>query len=260
MQHATSKDGTTIAFDQIGTGSPIILVGGGPTDRSANASLAALLAPHVSVINYDRRGRGASGDTAPYAVEREVEDLDALITVAGGSACVYGSSSGAVFALEAAARGLGPKITKLALWEPPYIVDDSRPRIPQDYKAQLSTLIASGRRGDAIAYFMTTIVGLPAEFVALMRHAPFWTAMENLAHTIVYEADIMGDYALPTERLGSVTVPTLVIDGGETPWMSAGAQAVAAALPDARRRTLTGQPHNVAPEAIAPVLREFFVG
>jgi pimeloyl-ACP methyl ester carboxylesterase len=257
MNSVTSSDGTAIAFDRAGEGPPIILVGGGPNDRSANAPLAALLAPQFTVFNYDRRGRGDSGDTAPYTVEREVEDLDALIKEAGGSAFVYGTSSGAVFALEAAARGLA--ITRLALWEPPFIVDDSRPPVPADYKAQLSEMISSGRRGDAIEYFMTTIVGLPAEFVAPMRHAPFWGTMETLAHTIVYEADVMGDYSLPAERVASVKVPTLVMDGGTTPWLSHGAQAVADVLPDAKRRTLEGQPHNVAPEAIAPALREFLV-
>lgn len=253
-----SSDGTVIAFDRLGAGPAVILVGGGPTDRSANAPLAALLAPHFTAINYDRRGRGDSGDTPPYAVEREVEDLQALIDDAGGSASVYGTSSGAVFALEAAARGL--PITRLALWEPPFIVDDSRPPVPEDYKARLSEMVSAGRRGDAIEYFMTTIAGVPAEFVAPMRQAPFWASMEAVAHTIVYEADVMGDYSLPTKRVASVTVPTLVIDGGTAPWLSNTAEAVADALPDAQRRTLNGQPHNVAPEAIAPALEAFFAG
>jgi pimeloyl-ACP methyl ester carboxylesterase len=258
MNTVTSKDGTTIAFDRLGEGQPVILVGGGPNDRSANAPLAALLAPRFTVINYDRRGRGDSGDTAPYAVEREVEDLDALIGEAGGSAFVYGTSSGAAFALEATARGLA--ITKLALWEPPFIVDDSRPPVPPDYKAQLSEMISAGRRGDAIEYFMTTIVGMPTEFVAPMRQAPFWGSMEAMAHTIVYEADVMGDYSLPTGRAAAVKVPTLVLDGGQSPWLSHGADAVADALPDAQRRTLQGQPHNVAADAVAPALTEFLAG
>lgn len=256
MNTVTSKDGTAIAFDRLGDGPPVILVSGGPNDRSANAPLAALLAPHLTVINYDRRGRGGSGDTAPYAVDREVEDLDALIGEAGGSAGLYGTSSGAAFALEAAARGLA--ITSLALWEPPFIVDDSRPPVPRDYKAQLSEMISAGRRGDAIEYFMTTMVGMPAELVAPMRQAPFWQSMEDLAHTILYEADVMGDYSLPAKRVASVTVPTLVLDGGQSPWLAHGADAVADALPDARRRTVQGQPHNVAADAVAPALTEFF--
>ena len=256
MSTVTSHDGTTIAFDRLGDGPPVVLVSGGPNDRSANAPLAELLAPHFMVVNYDRRGRGGSGDTPPYAVDREVEDLQALIDHAGGSAFVYGTSSGAAFALIAAARGL--PVTGLALWEPPFIVDDSRPRVPSDYKAQLQEMISAGRRGDAIEYFLTTMVGLPAEFVAPMRQAPSWGSMEGMAHAIVYEADVMGDYSLPAGRLASVTVPTLVLDGGQAAWISHAADAVAAALPDARRRTLEGQPHNVAADAVAPALVEFF--
>jgi pimeloyl-ACP methyl ester carboxylesterase len=256
MSTVTSHDGTTIAFDRLGDGPPVVLVSGGPNDRSANAPLAELLAPHFTVVNYDRRGRGGSGDTPPYAVDREVEDLQALIDHAGGSAFVFGTSSGAAFALIAAARGL--PVTGLALWEPPFIVDDSRPRVPSDYKAQLQEMISAGRRGDAIEYFLTTMVGLPAEFVAPMRQAPSWGWMEGMAHAIVYEADVMGDYSLPAGRLASVTVPTLVLDGGQAAWISHAADAVAAALPDARRRTLEGQAHNVAADAVAPALVEFF--
>ena len=260
MNNVTSKDGTTITFDRLGQGPTVILVCGGSVDRMSNAPLAARLAEHFTVFNYDRRGRGDSGDTAPYAVEREVEDIDALVDEAGGSAFVYGTSVCAVLALYAAAAGLAPKIKKLALWEPPYIVDDSRPPAPQDYKAQLSELLAAGRRGDMVELFMTKAVGMPAEFVAPMRQAPWWPAQEALAHTLIYEATLMGDFSLPKERVASVTVPTLVIDGGQTPWLSHAAQAVADALPNAQRRTLQGQPHNVAPEAMALVLVEFFAG
>ena len=252
-----SKDGTPIAFDRVGDGLPVILVCGGSTDRMANAPLAALLAPHFTAFNYDRRGRGDSGDTPPYAVEREVEDLDALIAEAGGSAFVWGTSSGAALALEAAARGLA--IMKLALWEPPFIVDDSRPRPPVDTARTYTELVSAGRRGDAVEFFMTKVVGLPAEFVAQARNAPFWQAQEALAHTLAYDATIMGDYSLPTERASSVTTPTLVIDGGASPvWTRKTAQVLTDILPNARHRTLAGQEHNVAPEALAPVLVEFF--
>jgi pimeloyl-ACP methyl ester carboxylesterase len=263
MRKVHSKDGTTIAFDQSGKGSPIILVGGAFQHRSIDprtAQLATLLAPHFTVFHYDRRGRGDSSDMAPYAVEREVEDLGALIAEAGGSAFVYGMSSGAALALEAAARGLA--ITKLALYEPPFIVDDSRPRLPEDFATQLTELVSSGRRGDAVELFMTKAAEVPVEVVAQMRNAPFWPAVEAVAHTLIYDTTIMGDNnALPTERVASVTVPTLVIDGGASPkWMRNAAQAVADALPNAQRRTLAGQTHDVAPEALAPVLEEFFAG
>src|SRR5215216_1992011 len=198
MNKITSNDGTTIAFDRLGEGPPVILVCGQSTDRSSNAGVAALLAPDFTVFNYDRRGRGDSGDTAPYAVEREVEDIDALIKEAGGSAFVYGMSSGAALALEAAASGLA--ITKLALWEPPFILDDSRPRPPADTARIYTELVSRGRRGEAVEFFMRQVVGLPAEFVAQARKAPWWPAQEALAHTLAYDATIMGDYSLPSER------------------------------------------------------------
>ena len=258
MEKVTSKDGTIIVFERSGKGPVVLLVGGILGDRSQQAPLAALLADHFTVFNYDRRGHGESGDTPPYAVEREIEDLEAMIKEAGGSAFVYGTSGCAVLVLEAAAHGLAPKMKKLAMWEPPYIVDDSRPPAPRDYKEQLTELLAAGRRGDMVELFFTKAVGLPIEFVAQMRQAPFWSAQEALAHTLVYNAMIMGDFSLPTQRIATVNLPILVIDGGETAWLTNAAQAVAEVLPNAQRHTLKGQPHNVAPEAIAPVLIEFF--
>jgi len=263
MATVNSSDGTTIAFERSGEGPPLILVDGALSYREGGGSsrpLAARLAQRFTVYSYDRRGRGESGDTAPYAVEREVEDIQALIRECGGSAYVYGISSGAALALEAAACGTG--VTKLALYEPPFIVDDSRPSLPQDFATQLTELLSSGRRGDAVELFMTKAAEVPVEVVAQMRHAPFWPAVEAVAHTLIYDTTIMGDNnALPTERVASVTVPTLVIDGGASPmWMRNAAQAVADALPNAQRRTLAGQTHDVAPEALAPVLEEFFAG
>jgi pimeloyl-ACP methyl ester carboxylesterase len=258
MSTVTSADGTTIAYEQSGSGPAVVLVGGILGDRSQQAPVAALLADRFTVYNYDRRGHGESGNSEPYAVEREIEDLDAVVEAAGGPALVYGTSGCGVLALYAAAAGLAPKIRKLAIWEPPYVVDDSRPPVPPDYGERLATLLAEGRRGDMVELFMTGAVGLPHEFVAQMRQAPWWPAQEALADTLVNEATLMGDFSLPRARLAGVAVPTLVIDGGTTPWLSHAAQAVAGALPDARRRTLPGQPHNVAPEAIAPALAEFF--
>lgn len=211
-----SKDGTAIAFDQSGQGPVVVLVGGALGDRSASEPLAALLAPHFTVLNYDRRGRGESSDTLPYAVEREIEDLDALMKEGGGSAFVLGGSSGAVLALEAAAHGLA--ITKLALYEPPFIVDESRPPLPEDYVTQLNEMVASGRRGYAVAFFMTRAVGMPAEAIVPMRQTPFWPTLEAAAHTLVYDGTITGDmmsgHPLPKGKWDSVTVPTLVMDGG----------------------------------------------
>src|SRR5437588_5960385 len=192
MRTVLSKDGTAIAFDQSGQGPALILVAGATATRVAEAELSAHLAPHFTVLAYDRRGRGASSDTAPYAVEREVEDIEALINEAGGSAFVFGHSSGAVLALEAA-RLFPTKITKLAVYEPPFIIDDSRPPVPQDYVPHLNELITAGRRDEAVEYFMTDAMLVPAEMVAQMRQSPMWAQIEAVAHTIPYDGTIMGD-------------------------------------------------------------------
>lgn len=257
MNHVTSKDGTTIGFDRLGDGPPVILVCGGSVDRMSNAGVAAILSSSFTIYNYDRRGRGISGDTLPYAVEREVEDIDAVVVAAGGSACLYGTSSGAGLALIAAGR-LGGKITKLALWEPPYIIDEAA-RPPADQVAQYEAMLAEGRRGDAAEYFMAKVVRMPAEFVAMAKSQPWWAAQKALAHTLSYDATVMGDYSLPIERAASVTAPTLVIAGAASfPFMLETAHALGAAFPNGQVRVLEGQEHNVAPEAIGPVLREFF--
>lgn len=260
MDIVRSSDGTRIAFDRIGEGPPVIIVGGAFNDRSSPAPLAELLAPSFTVFRYDRRGRGDSGDTAPYAVEREREDIEALIGEAGGAASLFGHSSGAVLALEAAARGVA--VTKLVLYEAPFIVDDSRPPLPEDAVSQLRGLVATGRRGDAVEYFMTAAIGIPAEAVAGMRSEPMWTQMEALAHTLAYDVTVMADNVagrpLPAERWASVKVPTLVMDGAESPaWQRHSAQQLAQVLPEAERRSLEGQDHGAAPEVLAPVLEEF---
>ncbi len=257
MGTAISADGTKIAFDQTGDGPPVILVVGAFNDRSTGAPLAKALESKFTVLNYDRRGRGASGDTQPYSVEREIEDLDALIREAGGAARVFGYSSGAVLALEAAARG--HNITKLALYEAPIMVDDGAPRPPKDLAVQLAKLVASGRRSDAVELFQTRLVGIPDEVVVQMRNAPFRPALEATAHTLVYEATIVGDLTLPRARMRSVTAPTLAVYGGESPaFMSSGAKAVAEAVRDGHVRCLDGQTHDIVPSALAPVLLEFF--
>jgi pimeloyl-ACP methyl ester carboxylesterase len=258
MQHVTSKDGTIIAYERLGQGPALIIVGGVLGDHHQQAGLARLLASTFTVYNIDRRGHGESGFSEPHTVEREFEDLDAIINVAGGSAFVYGTSGLGVLAMYAAAWGLAPRIKKLAIWEPPYILEGSGRLSPRDYKERLTSLLAQGRRGDMIELFMTEAVGMPVEFVAPMRTQPWWPAQEALAHTLLQNADIMGDFSLPQSRLASVSIPILVIDGGTTPWMSYSADAVARALPHAQRYTIAGQPHNIADEAMAPVLKEYF--
>jgi pimeloyl-ACP methyl ester carboxylesterase len=257
MRTAISADGTKITFDQAGDGPPVILVVGAFNDRSTGAPLATALESRFTVLNYDRRGRGASGDTQPYAVEREVEDLEALIRKAGGAARVFGYSSGGTLALEAAARGLN--ITKLAIYEAPFIVGDDVPRPSRDLAAQLAKLVALGCRGEAVELFQTRLVGIPEQVVVQLRHAPFRPALEAMAHTLVYDASIVGDLTLPTAQLGSVRTPTLVVYGGASPaFMESGAKALAKALPNGQVRALDGQTHDIVPAALAPVLLEFF--
>jgi len=257
LQYVTSKDGTTIAYDRLGDGPPVVLVSGGSVDRSSNAGLAEQLSSAFTVFNYDRRGRGPSGDTQPYAVEREIEDIDAVIGAAGGSAGLYGTSSGAALALLAAAAG--SRVTKLALWEPPYIVDDSRPRPPADTAQIYRDLVAQDRRGDAVEYFMAKVVGMPEEFVASARSQPWWQWTEGLAHTLAYDAEIMADYTLPVDKIKSMTTPTLVLVGAASfDFFGPTAKAIVDALPNAEVKTLEGQEHNVDPAVLAPVLAEFF--
>jgi pimeloyl-ACP methyl ester carboxylesterase len=261
MNTVVSADGTTIAFDRAGQGPPVILVAGATATRAdpGNSGLAERLAGRFTAYNYDRRGRGDSTDTQPYAVEREVEDIAALAAEAGGTACIYGISSGGVLAFEAARRL--PSLTKLAVYEPPFIVDDSRPPRARDYVQQLDKMTAEGRRGDAVVYFMTEAVGMPAEFAAGMREQPFFPALEAVAHTIAYDGRIMGNTMyggpLPAEWT-SYPGSTLVVDGGNTPWLHAGSVALGELLPNARHITLGGQDHNVDPDAIAPVLIDYF--
>ncbi|MGH2657581.1 MAG: alpha/beta fold hydrolase [Actinomycetota bacterium] len=255
MESVTSRDGTTIAFDRLGQGPPVILVSGGSVDRSSHVPLAQELARDFTVLNYDRRGRGPSGDAPPYAIEREIEDIGAVIDAAGGEASLYGSSSGAVLAMFAAEAGL--PLAKLAMWEPPF-VPEGMPRPPEDQVEQYETMVAEGRRGEAVEYFMSKVVGLPPEFVEGARQQPFWAATEALAHTLAYDARIMGDYRLPVDRAAGVKVPTLVIAGGaDMPWMRDTATTLAEALPHGEARLLDGQGHDVDPEVLAPALKGF---
>ena len=251
MRTVTSKDGTPIAFDRSGAGPAIILVVGAFNDRTTGVPLAQFLERQFTVFNYDRRGRGESGDTAPYAIEREIEDLDALISQAGGSARVFGYSSGATLALRAAAHGLA--ISQLALYDPPPTGAKAGELAPQ-----LTELIAAGRQGDAVELFQVEAVGIPAAVVAQMRNAPFRPALEKMAHTLVYESTILR--SLPEGLLASVRVPTLVIDGEESHvLLRQAAQSLADALPNGRYHALKGQGHDIVPAVVGPVLEEFFL-
>lgn len=260
VSHVTSKDGTTIGFDRLGHGPVVILISGGSVDRTSNASLAANLASDFTAINYDRRGRGDSGDTLPYAIEREVEDIDAVVTAAGGSAYLYGSSSGAALGLIAADALGKDRITRLAMWEPPYFVDPSKGP-PTDHIQQYDTMIAEGRPGDAAEYFMSKVVGMPADFVAFARTQPWWANQVKIAHTLAYDGRIMGDYSLPLDRARRVSVPTIVLAGGASfPFLPETAEALVPAFPNGTLQILEGQSHDVSPDALGPALKAFFAG
>ncbi|MEU7799209.1 alpha/beta hydrolase [Micromonospora arborensis] len=252
-----SNDGTTIAYERSGTGPAVIMVdaAGGFREMGPLRSLAAHLVDEFTVLTYDRRGRGLSTDTLPYAPQREVEDLEALIRAAGGSAALYGFSSGAVLALLAAAGGLS--VTRLAVLEPPYEQSEQSTDEP-DLAAEIVELVAAGRRGDAMLHFQRSI-GVPAEFIDGMRQGPGWPALEALAHTLVYDLTLLT--ALPVEALRTLTIPTLVLDSDQSDARLRGwAQGVAETLPAGRHRTLPGQWHGVPDKMLAPVLAEHFAG
>jgi pimeloyl-ACP methyl ester carboxylesterase len=254
-QSVRSADGTRIAFDRVGDGPPLILVeaAGHYRDFSSFSGLAPLLSREFTVYAYDRRGRGESTDTTPYAPDREVEDLEALIAEAGGSAHMYGYSSGALLAMRAAAHGL--PISRLAMVEPPLQDDGAEPPEP-DLTTELAELVSAGRNGDAVEHFHHSI-GVPPEFIASMRSTPEWARMESAAHTLVYDC-IISDTTTST-LLRSVAVPTLVLDSmGSTDDLTGWAATVAGQLPQGSHRSLAGQWHSVPDETLAPVLVEFF--
>ena len=266
VRTVTSKDGTSIAYEVQGSGPPVILVGGAFVDRSENASLAAELADGFTVFNHDRRGRGESGDTPPYAVEREFEDLEAVIAEAGGSAHVYGISSGGALALEAAAAGI--PIERLAVYEVPYNMAEDGQEQQRRYVEQLSSFLAEGRRGDAAELFMR-IAGASEEMIAGARSSSMWPRLEAIAPTLAYDAACMGSGQPPVDRFARITQPTLVATGGASPdsfvagggdFFGRAADAIVEAIPHAERRTIAGQTHQVDPNAVAPMLREFFGG
>jgi pimeloyl-ACP methyl ester carboxylesterase len=262
MTTTMSTDGTRIAFDRAGQGPAVIVVDGALCYRASgpSASLAELLTQHFTVFTYDRRGRGDSGNTAPYATEREVEDLAALIKEAGGTAYLAGVSSGAVLALDAASRL--PGVTKLALYEAPFIIDGTHAPIPPDFQTRLQAAVAADRRSDAVSMFLK-LVGVPAVGVAIMRLLPVWKKLTAVAHTLpndimLVEPNQRGT-PLTAARWNGVTVATLAMDGGKSPeYMRNGMRALAAVLPNATYRTLPGQTHIVNAKVVVPPIVEFF--
>jgi pimeloyl-ACP methyl ester carboxylesterase len=259
VSHVTSKDGTTIGFDRLGDGPAVILVTGGSVDRRSNAGLAALLASDFTVYNYDRRGRGDSGDTLPYAIDREIEDIAAVAEAAGGSSGLVGFSSGGALALFAAGA-LPGTISKVVAYEPPFI-DEPSARPPADTVEQYERFVADDRRDLAVEYFMAKVVRMPPDFVEFAKTQPFWADQEKIAHTLAYDGRVMGDYSIPVERAATIATPALIVAGGaDFPFMRDTAQRLADALPNGQVRFLDGQGHNVDPAALVPILKEFFAG
>ncbi|WP_375000359.1 alpha/beta fold hydrolase [Aeromicrobium sp. CTD01-1L150] len=259
----TSADGTTIAYETSGSGPAVILISTVAEDRTGVAGLAELLAEHFTVISYDRRGRGASGDPQPYDPAREIEDIGALIETLGGAAALLSGSAGCALALDAA-DALGEAVTALYLYEPPFIVSDARPPMPPDYVEHQEQLVAEGRRGDAVEYFMTQALGIPAEWVEGMKQDPSWEQMSALAHTYAYDGRIMRGLqdgtALPRDRWSTRAPVHVVVGENSEPFVLEGANALAEILPRVTIEVLPGQDHSafwLAPGDVADSARAF---
>ncbi len=258
-QTVVSKDRTTIAYDRFGTGPALVLVLGALNSRKSGTRLARLLAARFTVITYDRRGRAGSTDTAPYSPQREVEDIAALIGLVGAPVFVYGHSSGAALALEAAIQ-LRKQIGKLAIYEAPYALDEGARKAAIKYYKTLKKLLAAGREDDAVALFVRS-VGVSDNQVQAMKRLPMWKGLVKLAPTLAYDSEVLGEgHALPADRLSRIHIPTLVMHGGAgAPSMRDAARAISEAIPHAQLRTLARQTHGVSPKVLAPVLEDFFL-
>jgi pimeloyl-ACP methyl ester carboxylesterase len=263
METVTSKDGTKIAYDKLGQGPALVFVDGAFCfcKNGTTPMLLPVLSQNFTIYTYDRRGRGDSGNTEPYSVEREIEDLKAVIDAAGGSALVLGISSGAALALLAAARGL--HINKLAMFEPPYVAEDKNSLLPPaDSIEKLNRMVGAGDRGKAVKYYLTNVMGMPAfavVFVQLM--AEVWKRNMSVAHTLAYDLIIMGDFSLPTKVAATIKVPTLIISGEKsTPNLRKAAQSVAAAIPDAQHQVIGSMSHVLKPKLLVPKLKKFLIG
>ena len=264
METVTSKDGSRIAYDRYGSGPAVILVGGALGYRKFKKmeELALLLAEGCTVINYDRRGRGDSTEAGPFALEREIEDIQALIEAEGGAASLWGWSSGGALALRAAGAAIG--VERLSVYEVPFMVTPAAKRPTPDYGERLGELVAAGDRGGAVKHFMRNAIGIPAPFVALMRLMPMWKGLEGTAHTLPYDWAALGKHTmygapLNAEEWAAVEVPTLVVYGGKSPAvLQQGSRALAEVLPNAELREVAGVSHNLKMNVLAPVLAGFF--
>ncbi|MFC7548510.1 alpha/beta fold hydrolase [Plantactinospora sp. GCM10030261] len=257
MNTVNSADGTAIAYETTGAGPALVLIGTTASDRHGLDTLAGELSRHYTVHNYDRRGRGDSGDTQPYEPRREVADIEALIDAVGGSAYLASGSAGTVLALDAA-TALGAKVTGLYLYEVPFIVDDSRPPVPADYVAHLDELVRAGRRSEAVEYLMVEAVGVPPEYIDAMKADPSWEVMTRYAHTISYDGRILAGTQdgrpLPADRWTHATRTVAVVGANSPEFFHAGAKQLVDLLPNAEFLVLPDQDHSafwMAPQVIA---------
>jgi pimeloyl-ACP methyl ester carboxylesterase len=267
MSEVTSADGTTIAYDGSGTGPVVILVNGALGDRRLDrrfklmAGLAECLAPSFTVIDYDRRGRGDSDEAGPFAVEREIEDIAALLAASGGKGSLFGFSSGGALALRAAGAGIG--VERVAVYEAPFMVEPADKRPPADYGERLDALVAAGDRGGAVKHFMRNAMGMPGLAVAAMSLMPVWKDMKANAHTLPYDWAALGEHNMQGEPLrpvewASVAVPALVAYGAKSPApLRHGSHVLAEVLPNARLEAVEGMGHRLKVKLLAPVLAQF---
>ncbi len=258
MKTINSKDGTPIAFDIMGNGESLILVDGALCGRTFGPmpGLAALLSKDFKVITYDRRGRGDSGDSGNYSAEREIEDIEALIHAAGENVNLFGISSGAGLAVLAASRGL--KIKKLAIYEPPYIAGKDKDD-HLNHEANLKKILETGKRGAAVRYFLSDMVKVPSFFVIMTQLMPVWKKLKALAHTLPYDAAVMGDFTIPEKIMTGISLPVLIMGGGKSDARLQNiVTEVAGIFPNGKLNILEGQTHNVKAEVIAPFLVNFF--
>ena len=260
METTTAPDGTTLAYERIGQGPAVVFVPGVFNLRETCAPIAAELAADFTCLTYDRRARGDSGNTQPYAIEREVEDLRAMIDVAGGRATVFGYSSGATLALRAAADGL--PIDRLFLYEPPFRFDNQPPAPAADLPQRLQRMVDEGRGADVVTTFQLEGIGMPPDVVAGIRQAPFFAQLEAIAQSVVHDATITGAMPVPSPEMAAVQVPTVVMRGGQTwPMLAVAAERLAALLPNATLRVLTeAADHGLEPRSTAAAIRELTAG
>lgn len=251
---ARSKDGTKIAFEKVGNGPALVIVGGALSHRDGGKQLAGRLMRDFTVYTYDRRGRGDSGDTKPYAVGREIEDIAAIIEQAGNRAYLYGVSSGAALSLQAAAE-LGPeKVVKLAVYDTPYGQGE---KAFDEQKTRVNELVKTGKPGDAASYFFSAI-GTPPPAIEQMKRSPEWPRMQKIDFTLTYDYEVLGNGSVP-DAVKNISVPTLVMVGEKSsPFMHPTADRIAELVPNAQRKTVKGQAHAAAPEVVVPLLTDFF--